>query len=245
MKRNVLLSLAALVACAAPAMASNALVESWEGTLDGWQVPSPFGTDTTYTAGFSTTSGVTNGSDSLAVSSPSTGPNYGQLLISPSSQALTTLLGNAAALNLDVFAPSSSFGGFLQFDVDLNNNDTGFQSLDSFSYPATTIGSETTMSFAISPSIAATLATSANPTTIIIQVGGGFTAGNETMYLDNLTTTVAPEPASLSLIGLGGAEHVAASPGLSETLLIFWADLLWCRSAFLFGELIIIIERNL
>jgi hypothetical protein len=206
MRWNIALAAAALLGLSSvQAKAASTLIESWEGTLDGWQVPSPFGSDTTYVPGFSTTLGVTNGSDSLSMGSPSAGPNYGQLAIGPASQALTTILGGSSSISLDIFAPAGSFGGFLQFDMDINNNDTGFQSLDGFSYPSTTIGSETTLTFNLTPAETATLAASANPTTIILQVGGGFTAGNETMYVDNLrANAVVPEPASLSLLGLGG-----------------------------------------
>jgi len=56
----------------------------------------------------------------------------------------------------------------------------------------------------VSSALAATLAASAHTTAMFIQVGGGFSAGNETMYLDNLRATNLPEPASLSMLGLGG-----------------------------------------
>lgn len=179
------------------------LIESWEGTLDGWTVPSPFGSNTTYTGTPVNGPGVTNGSFSLAVGSPSTSPNYSQMLISSSSMTYTDILEDASAMSLDIFAPSGSFGGFLQFDFDINNNATGFVSLDNFSYPATTLGSETTLTVPISPALDAALAASNDPTTIIIQVGGGFTAGNETMYLDNLRATPVPEPASIGALGMG------------------------------------------
>ena len=181
-----------------------ALIESWEGGLDGWQVPSPGGTNTSYTAATVTTPGVTDGVDSLAVgSSTSTSPNYSQMLLSPFVASWTSLLAGASAVSLDVYTPPGSFGFFLQFDIDVNNADTGFQSLDSFSYPSTTIGSETTITVPVSPTLQAEFAASSNPTQFAIQIGGGSTTGNETMYLDNLRTVPAPEPASLGLLASG------------------------------------------
>lgn len=189
------------------ASASPILIESWENTLDGWTVESGLAggansNGPVYTSAFSTTTGVTAGSYSLALTGTA-GPNYGQMLQSSYSQSLTTLLGGSSSISLDIYAPPASFGFFLQFDMDINNADTGFQSLDGFSYPATSIGNETTLTFNISTSMAATLASSSNPTQIILQVGGGNSAGNETVYLDNLAANPVPEPGIMALFALG------------------------------------------
>jgi hypothetical protein len=203
MKRNWLLSLAAMVACAAPAMASTTVIESWENTLDGWTVPPSYNAQA-FTPSFVTTPGVTNGTFAMAITGTGTGgPNYGQLLEGPTTMANTSILGNASAINLDVDTPAASFGFFLQFQFLLNNADTGFVTLNS-SYVSTNIGSETTLSVPIPSSVAAQLATSTNPTGIFIQVGGGFSGGNETMFVDNLTATNLPEPASAAgLLSIG------------------------------------------
>jgi hypothetical protein len=190
-----------------PHAASAVVIESWENTLDGWQVPSPGGSNTSYSASFSSTLGVTNGSYSLAVGNTlGTAPNYSQLLLGPSTQALTTLLANSSAVSLDVYTPAASFGYFLQIDIDINNNDTGFQSLDGYDYQSVNIGSETTLTVPISSTLQSELAASTNPTQFAIQVGGGSTPFNETMYLDNLQAIPAavPEPASLSILSVGG-----------------------------------------
>ncbi len=199
-------AIAALGLCfVVPSTARATLIESWEGSLDGWTVPAPGGTNTTYTATPVTGPGVTNGTYSLAVGSATTGPNYSQMLAGPSSMALTSILADASSVSLDVYTPPASFGYYLQFDIDINNADTGFVSLDSYTYPSTVIGAETTITVPVSPALDATLAASSNPTAIFIQIGGGFTAGNETMYLDNLRTTAVavPEPASLGVLGTG------------------------------------------
>jgi len=175
------------------------LLESWENTLDGWQV-----LNGNYTAGFSSTTGVTDGSYSLSLTGTAA-PSYGQMLGSPSTTLLTSELAGASALSFDVYAPGGSFGYYLQFDVDINNSDTGYVSLDSYSYPGVSIGGETTVTVPISSSLQSALAASSNPTSIYIQVGGGYSPDNETFYLDNMRLTAAPEPATLALLGLGMA----------------------------------------
>jgi len=190
------------------AFAQTVTIESWENTYDGWQVPSPSNPNTNgfapITVGFTTKAGVTDGSYSLGITGNGTGgPNYGQLLLSPYVAGWTPLLGSATSLSLDVYTPAASFGYYLQFDIDINNADTGFVSLDGYSYPATVIGSETTITVPVPAGVAATLAASSNPTQIAIQVGGGFSPGNESMYLDNLRVVEVPEPSTFALIGLG------------------------------------------
>ena len=197
------------VAAFAPRSASATLIESFENGADGWQVPAPSNLDPAFgPVATSSTTGVTDGTSSLAITGTGgSGPNYGQLAISPSTMAMTSTLAHASAVSFDVFTPPGAFGFFLQFDVDIANNDTSFTSLDAFSYPSTTIGAETTMTVQITPALNAILAASTNPSALVIQVGGGFTAGNETMFIDNIRTTdlaaAAPEPASLGLLAAG------------------------------------------
>ncbi|HUJ08618.1 MAG TPA: PEP-CTERM sorting domain-containing protein [Verrucomicrobiae bacterium] len=176
---------------------SAQLLESWENTLDGWTVQ-----DANYTPGFTTKFGVTDQTYSLSLTGTA-GPTYGQMLLSPFVAGWTSIIGNAASLSLDIYTPPASFGYYLQFDVDLNNADAGFTSIDGYSYPATVIGSEYTWTYAIPAAYAAVLATSSNPTQIAIQIGGGYTDGNEVMYLDNLRVTPVPEPSTIALLGLG------------------------------------------
>jgi hypothetical protein len=199
------------------------VLESWDNTsdatFDGWSIPPSYSTNNyaNFAASYSTTTGVTNGAAAVAIAStpanessatPS-GPDYGQMLASPSSQSLTKIMAHAAGVQFDLYTPPGSFGYYLQLDVDLNNADmaAGYHSIYNYYYIATTVGTETTMTYYFTPPAAyesvfgdpaygniisanaayqADLATSANPTQIIIQVGGGYSAGNETMYIDNL-----------------------------------------------------------
>jgi hypothetical protein len=172
-----------------------------------------------FAASYSTTLGVTNGAAAVAIASTPAndssatpaGPNYGQLLEGPYSQSLTTIMAHAAGVQFDVYTPNPSFGYYLQLDVDLNNNDAGFHSIYNYYYTAATIGAETTMTYYFTPPGAyesifgdpaygniitanaayqAALATSTNPTQILIQAGGGYStpggSTSEVMYIDNL-----------------------------------------------------------
>jgi len=199
--------LAIALALFLPRLASAQLIESWENTLDGWTFDPSYNSQLGFTQGFSSTTGVTNGSYSLSITSAGPGPNYGQLLEGTYSYYNTVALANSTDLLLDVDTTPAAFGYFLQLDAEINNADTGFVSVDSYAFPSTTIGSETTVSFAISPTIAAELAASSNPTQIEISAGGG--SGGGTMYLDNLRgngpAVVLPEPMSLGAIGAGSA----------------------------------------
>ncbi len=178
---------AALVVAFAPftARASSVLIESWENTLDGWQAPSPDGSNSSYSPSFSTTNGVTDGNYSLAMTGTAS-PDYSIMLNSPSSMTLTNTLADATSVSLDVFAPSGSFGGALGIDMDIGNSATGFVSLDNYDYQSPTIGTESTITVPISTSLASELAASGDPTEFYIQVGGSDTPGNETIYFDNL-----------------------------------------------------------
>jgi hypothetical protein len=183
------------------ASAQTITLESWENTLDGWTIPQGAAY---FTPAFSTKLGVTDGTYSLALSGVgSSQPNYGQMVLSPFVPSWTAAFAVSSNLSIDVYTPAASFGFFLQFDVDINNADLGFVSLDGFSYPSTVIGSETTITVPISPTLRAELAASTNATQIAIQVGGGYTGGNETMYLDNLRVNGVPEPSTVALLGLG------------------------------------------
>jgi hypothetical protein len=177
--------------------ASATLLESWENTLGGWTVA-----NANYTSAFSSSLGVTAGTYSLALTGTA-GPDYGGMLYTTYQSSYTTELASSTAVTMDVYTPSGSFGYYLQTQLWINNADTGYQQLTG--YLSTTIGSETTLTFAIPSAIAATLASSSNPTQIGFQMGGGYTAGNETMYLDNLQTVPVPEPGTMALMSVGFA----------------------------------------
>jgi hypothetical protein len=194
-----------LLACAASLLATGArparaavLVESWENTADGWVTSTE---NSTYSiTGNSNTTGVTDQSYSLVVTGTAS-PSYGQMLDSPSTMSNTTLLATAATISVDVLAGSSF--GYQQWSCVFNNNETGYTSIDGFSFSQSpTLNSESTLTWTVPASVRTTLSTSPNPTAVIFQVGGG---GGGTMYLDNLRITQVPEPCAASLLSIGGA----------------------------------------
>jgi len=177
------------------------LIESWENTDDGWVIV--VAENPAYTsAGFSTTSGVTNGTYSWNITGTAA-PTYGQMLRSPLTLANTATMAGAATISIDVLTTPGSFGFFQQWSAVVNNADTGYTSLDGFAFSQSpVIGSQSTLTWTVPAGVRTTLAGSANPTEIIFQVGGGNSAGNNSMFLDNVRTTEVPEPAMLSLVGL-------------------------------------------
>jgi hypothetical protein len=197
---------AIIAACLGAKSASAALIESWENTsdatFDGWTTNLQ-----PYTASYDTI-GATDGAHSLAMTGTAS-PSYGQMLRSSFLPSLTSALAHAQSVSFDVTVPNGAFGGFLQFDVDINNNDTGFVSLDGFSYIAATIGGTKTITVPVSASLQSTLSASSNPTQLIIQVGGGSSGNPQTFYVDNIRTTAAPEPASLAMAALAAIPLLA------------------------------------
>ena len=194
----------------AASSARAVLIESFETGADGYTVSSEQSAN--FQINGASTTGATDGLSSLAIgataSNTGSGPSYQQLLVSPSTNALTAVLGASNTIMVDVTVPAAAFGYYLQFDAVVNNADTGYTSLDGYAFGASaTIGGTKTVSFAIPAAIKAQLAASAAPTSIVLQVGGGYTAGNETFYLDNLRTdsvAATPEPATLAAAGAIG-----------------------------------------
>jgi hypothetical protein len=177
---------------------AGVLVESWEGSANGWVTSSE---NASYSiTGTDSSNGVTNGSTSLAVTG-SAGPSYGQMLDSPFSMSNTTTLQTAANISVDVLAGSSF--GYQQWTCVINNPETGYASLDGFSFSQSPVlGTESTLTWTIPAAVHNALVASPNASQIIFQVGGG---GGGTMYLDNLQVPAqVPEPATIGVLVLSG-----------------------------------------
>jgi hypothetical protein len=106
------------------------------------------------------------------------------------------------------------FGWFLQWTAVVDNADTGYTSLDGYSYSqSAAIGNANpkTLQWTVPAAMRATLAASTNATRIVFQVGGGSNGGtNNTMYLDNLRTVAVPEASSVTLASLAVLLGLAA-----------------------------------
>src|SRR6476646_1103563 len=91
-KGFLLAGVVGLLAINATTARAAVLIESCENTTDGWGVyQAPYSS-----AGFSTTTGVTDGSYSWNITGTA-GPDYSAMCGSASSMALTTLLSNTAS----------------------------------------------------------------------------------------------------------------------------------------------------
>jgi hypothetical protein len=207
MKKTLFLAigLVALLAQGASAQTVTNLINSWENSVEGW---GPDGTIWT-SGGFSTTTGVTEGSYSWILNA-SASPGYGFALGGTASTAITYDLAYATEVQIDVYTPPGSFG-YMQWDLDLNGGGLGYASTDGYTYnQSPTIGSESMLTFTIPPSEQATLqANLTTPTSLNFQIGG---SGTGTMYLDDLTIVdpvSAPEPSVLALVGVGAAGLLA------------------------------------
>ncbi len=87
-----------------PATASAQLIESFEGTLDGWTFNA---SNQNFTSTYSTTTGVTNGTQSLEIDSGTSdrthtlsGFGYGDLMTSPRTAGLAALMAGSTLLRL-------------------------------------------------------------------------------------------------------------------------------------------------
>ncbi|HEY1717577.1 MAG TPA: PEP-CTERM sorting domain-containing protein [Verrucomicrobiae bacterium] len=205
MKKTLLLSagIAALLAQVASAQTVTNLINSWENSTEGW------GSEGTWSSGgFSTTTGVTQGTYSWILTD-SAAPDYSAALGGTASTSLTYDLAYSTAIEVDVLAGSSF--GYQQWDLTLNNSVFGYQSADGYSFPESpSLGSESTLTFTVSPTYLADLIANPTSTTSINFQIGGSAAG--TMEIDNLRiidTFPVPEPSTLALAGLSAAGMLA------------------------------------
>jgi hypothetical protein len=199
------------IACAAGMNCQAALINSWENDAEGWTILQ----GAYATAGFDASVGVTDQTYSWTIAGGTAGPNYGAFIEGPSTMALTSTLASAAQLSVDVTVPTGGdFGWFLQWSAVVDNADTGYTSLDGYSYSqSANIGSSSpkTLTWTIPAAMRTTLAASSSTTKIVFQVGGGSNGGtNNTMYLDNLRTVPVPEPCSAAIVGLPLSMSLAA-----------------------------------
>lgn len=186
-----------LIGLAATLPAGATVLASFENDAEGWTINT--GENASYSiAGYSTATGVTDGSYSIEIIGTAS-PSYGQLLVGPSSTGLTDLLEDSATISIQV-TTDAGFGFGTQWSAIINNADLGYTSLDGFGYSGF-VGPSSSgqLSWSLTPAQRATLATSSAESQIIFQVGGG---DGGTMWLDQVETTAVPEPATGGLLGL-------------------------------------------
>src|ERR1700677_4680519 len=107
MKRHIILPLGMLLLGLSVAR-SQTLLNSSENSPEGWTILEPAWTS----AGFSTNTGVTAGTYSWELTT--TNADYGAVLQSPSSTALTTAMSSPGSIDLDVLVPVAGSFGYYQ-----------------------------------------------------------------------------------------------------------------------------------
>ncbi len=217
--KKLLVILTGLIGLAAPAVNAQTLINSWENSTEGWSI---LETGTWTSGGFSTTTGVTQGTYSWQLNATSV--DYGPTLQGPSSTNLTELMANAASLSMDVVVKTNgpTFGFGLQIDLEVNQpGGAGTISVDGYTYPGgiftpgLTNGSVNTISWPVSQAVRTALDNNQNlPCYLTISVGGG---GGGTIYIDNLRLTKIPQvPAKLFVRELWDDYSTDLQPALTS-----------------------------
>lgn len=206
-----------ILAFCTAAQAQTTVIGDWEGgSTDGWSdwnggtpvsistLPSKYS--------FSTTTGVTLGSESLEVTQA--GYNQG-LAISLSPAQIADFL-NDSELSFDLTYPIQTGSGYSQiYEIALNAPGYGFHALTADPVPGTSadVGNTTstqTINFVVSYSSALASIT-ANPGYVqFIFSSNNGNGAPDNFYLDNVQLVQTPEPTTLALAGLGGLASLVA-----------------------------------
>jgi hypothetical protein len=194
---------------------------SWENDNDGWVDQSAQPDDATtdyglngtflYSLGFSTTTGVTSGSYSLACTTTATNPGN-SAVIQNSSASIGTALSTAASVSLDIY-PVIAAGNTVQASVYINGIHQPYALLGTVTLTANQ--ENTAVTFPITDAQRAGILQSLG-TGNWFQVGININAPSPiTVYFDNFVITPmagsAPTPTPISIAGAASSPDVAES----------------------------------
>jgi len=195
---------------------SSGLISSWENSLDGWVNQSgpdvaannygqtgPFA----YTLGYSTTTGVTNGSYSLACTTTQAGLGNHAVIINTTS-AMGTALSTASSVSFDIYPQAS--GGTAAVSVYLNGTGIPYVELTPVNL---NLNQENTVTFNITAAQRAGISASLGSGDYC-QIGINVNATNAiTAYLDNfqITSVAAPTPTPTPIPGAASSPDVAVT----------------------------------
>jgi len=196
---------------------TSGLISSWENSLDGWVNQSGQPDDATtnygqlgpfaYTLSFSTTTGVTNGSYSLACATSLTGLGDHAVIINTTA-AMGTALSTASSVSFDIFPQAT--GGTAAASVYINGTSIPYAELTPVNL---NLNQENTVTFDISAAQRAGLLASLGSGDYC-QIGINVNATNAiTVYLDNfrITSVAAPTPTPTPIPGAATSPDLAVS----------------------------------
>jgi hypothetical protein len=204
---------------AAPSSASG-VFSSWENSLDGWvnQSGQPdttatnFGLDAPflYNTAFSTATGVTNGTSSLACTTTSADPGD-SAVIQNSSATLGTAMSTAASISLDVF-PQVAAGTTVQVSFYINGTNCPYALLGPTNQVTLNANQENTVTFTLTDAQRAAIAASLGGSNYF-QVGININSPAAlTVFFDNFTiTSNAPATPAAPVPGGASSPDIAVS----------------------------------
>jgi hypothetical protein len=205
---------------AAMSASASGIVSSWENTMDGWvnQSGQPDTTATNYgldapflyTIAFSATTGVTDGTSSLACTTTSANPGD-SAVIQNSSASLGTSLSTAASVSIDIY-PQVAAGNTVQASFYINGTNIPYVLLGPVTSVTLNSNQENTVTFTL---------TDAQRAGILASLGGSsyFQVGINinspaplTVYFDKFSiTSNAPATPAAPIAGAASSPDIAVT----------------------------------
>ncbi len=206
---------------AAASTPASGVVSTWNGTMDGWVNQSALPDDTTtnygltgtfqYSLSYSTTTGVTDGSSSLACATTAANPGD-NAVIQNSTASMGTSMSTAASVSLDVY-PQGTGGGTLQVSFYINGTNIPYARLGPTSYVTLNPNQENTVTFTLTDAQRAGIAASLGSGKYF-QVGININAAAPlTVYFDkfSITQNASSAPTPTPVPGGASSPDVAVS----------------------------------
>jgi hypothetical protein len=202
----------------AQSVSSSSVNSSWENSLDGWVnqsgpdvAASNFGQDApfAYALSFSTTTGVTNGSYSLACTTTQSGLGDHAVIINTTA-AMGTALSTASSVSFDIYPVAT--GGTVAASVYINGTNQAYTELT----PVTlNLNQENTVTFPITAAQRAGILASLGSSNYM-QIGINVNTQTPiTVYLDNFQVQSAaaptPTPTPTPIAGAASSPDIAVS----------------------------------
>jgi hypothetical protein len=190
MKRTVVLSVVAMLCLSVPSLA-GVVIGDFEGSLDGWVMESG-------AVGTVSTEFPTSGSNSLQVVFPNNWISVMKKSITSYATAdLETISFDVTTRNDNSQIPA----WWLHTNIIINSDVTGWKDSGNLYSSVPWSPRTDTITWTVPQAIRDLLAGGAGWCDVLIVTNTGSTGG--TMWIDNVQLGIVPEPATMSLLGLG------------------------------------------